>query len=41
MSKNDPKITKLEKYDVEASIDEVENSEDQSVFKYGFSRRYG
>jgi len=37
MSKNDPKITKLEKYDVEASIDEVENSEDQSVFKYGFT----
>ena len=37
MSKNDPKITKLEKYDVEANIDEVENTEDQSVYKYGFT----
>lgn len=37
MSKNDPKITKLDKYDVEANIEEVNNSEDQSVFKYGFT----
>jgi len=34
MSKNDPKITKLDKYDVEANIDEVENTDEQSVFKY-------
>jgi len=37
MSKNDPKITKLDKYDVEANIDEVENTEEQSVYKYGFT----
>ena len=37
MSKNDPKITKLDKYDVEANIEEVANDEDQSVFKYGFT----
>ncbi len=37
MSKNDPKITKLDKYDVEADINEVENTEEQSVFKYGFT----
>ena len=37
MSKNDPKITKLDKYDVEANIDEVENTEDVSVYKYGFT----
>jgi len=37
MSKNDPKITKLDKYDVEANIDEVENTDEQSVFKYGFT----
>jgi len=37
MSKNDPKITKLDKYDVEANIEEIDNSEDQSVFKYGFT----
>ena len=37
MSKNDPKITKLDKYDVEANIEEVDNSEDHSVFKYGFT----
>ncbi|WP_179363545.1 hypothetical protein [Nitrosopumilus oxyclinae] len=37
MSKNDPKITKLDKYDVEANIEEVANSEDQSIFKYGFT----
>lgn len=37
MSKNDPKINKVDKYDVEASIDEIENSQDLSVFKYGFT----
>lgn len=37
MSKNDPKITKLDKYDVEANIEEVDNSEGQSIFKYGFT----
>lgn len=37
MSKNDPKITKLDKYDVEANIEEVDNSDDQSIFKYGFT----
>ncbi len=37
MSKNDPKITKLDKYDVEASIDEVENTDELSVYKYGFT----
>jgi len=37
MSKNDPKITKLDKYDVEADIDEVENTEEHSAFKYGFT----
>jgi len=37
MSKNDPKITKLDKYDVEANIEEVDNDEEQSIFKYGFT----
>jgi hypothetical protein len=37
MSKNDPKITKLDKYDVEANLEEVENTEDVSVYKYGFT----
>ncbi len=37
MSKNDPKVTKIDKYDVEANIEEVDNSEDQSVFKYGIT----
>ncbi len=37
MSKNDPKIPKLDKYDVEANIDEVENTEEVSVYKYGFT----
>lgn len=37
MSKNDPKITKLDKYDVEANIDEVENTDELSVYKYGFT----
>ena len=37
MSKNDPKHTVFHKYDVEASIDEVENAETYSTFKYGFT----
>ena len=37
MSKNDPKITQLEKYDVDANIEEVENGEERSIFKYGFT----
>ena len=37
MSKNDSKNTKFVKYDVEASIDEVENNENLSAFKYGFT----
>lgn len=37
MSKNDPKNTVFHKYDVEASIDEVENAETHSTFKYGFT----
>jgi len=37
MSKNDPKITEFEKYDVEANIDEVDNSDELSVYKYGFT----
>ncbi len=37
MSKNDPKITELDKYDVEANIDEVENTDELSVYKYGFT----
>lgn len=37
MSKNDPKLSKLDKYDVEANIEEVENGEDRSIFKYVFT----
>jgi gas vesicle protein len=37
MSKNEPKVTTIAKYDVEAAIDEVENSEEESVFKYDFT----
>ena len=37
MSKNDQNMNKVDKYDVEASIDEVENAEELSVFKYGFT----
>ena len=37
MSKNDPKNTTFHKYDVEASIDEIENAETHSAFKYGFT----
>lgn len=37
MSKNDQNINKVNKYDVEASIDEVKNVEEESVFKYGFT----
>ena len=34
---NDPKITKLDKYDVEANIDEVDNTDEHSVYKYAFT----
>ncbi|NOS61820.1 MAG: hypothetical protein HOO66_02100 [Nitrosarchaeum sp.] len=37
MSKNDPKNTVFHKYDVEASIDEIDNTELHSTFKYGFT----
>ena len=37
MTKNDPKITKFDKYDVEANIEEVENTEEVSVYKYGLT----
>jgi hypothetical protein len=37
MNKNDPKNTAFHKYDVEASIDEIENAEVYSTFKYGFT----
>jgi len=37
MSKNDPKATTITKYDVEAAIDEIENTDEQSVFKYDFT----
>ncbi len=37
MSKNDPKNTVFHKYDVEASIDEIENAETHSIFKCGFT----
>ena len=37
MSKNDQKNTVFHKYDVEASIDEIENTEIDSTFKYGFT----
>jgi hypothetical protein len=37
MSKNDQKNTVFHKYDVEASIDEIENAETHSIFKYGFT----
>jgi hypothetical protein len=37
MSKNDPKAITIIKYDVEAAIDEIENTDEQSVFKYDFT----
>ena len=37
MSKNDPKLTQLEKYDVDASIDEVQSDDEASVFTYKFT----
>ena len=37
MSKNDPNLRSLEKYDVEANIEEVDNTNERSVFKYGFT----
>ena len=37
MSKNESMATAITKYDVEAAIDEIENTDEQSVFKYGFT----
>lgn len=37
MSKNDPKITQLEKYDVDASIDEIDSGDEMSLFSYKFT----
>ncbi len=37
MSKNEPKATTIIKYDVEAAIDEIKNTDEQSVFKYDFT----
>ena len=37
MSKNDPKLTQLEKYDVDANIEEVESDDEISVFTYKFT----
>ncbi len=37
MSKNEPMATTIAKYDVEAAIDEIENSDEQSAFKYDFT----
>ncbi len=37
MSKNEPKATTIIKYDVEAAIDEIENTDEQTVFKYDFT----
>ena len=37
MSKNESTVTTIAKYDVEAAIDEIENTDEQSVFKYDFT----
>ena len=37
MSKNDPKLTQLEKYDVDANIEEVQSDDEVSVFTYKFT----
>ncbi len=37
MSKNEPKVTTIAKYDVEAALDEIENGEEESVYKYDFT----
>ena len=37
MSKNESMPTTITKYDVEATINEIENTDEQSVFKYGFT----
>ncbi len=37
MSKNDPKLTQLEKYDVDANIEEVQSDDEISVFTYKFT----
>ena len=37
MSKNDPKLAQLEKYDVDASIDEVQSDDEISIYNYKFT----
>ena len=37
MSKNDQKTNKLNKYEIDANIEEIHNSEDNSIFKYEFT----
>jgi uncharacterized membrane protein len=37
MSKNDPKSVIFDKYDVEASINEIDNAESHSTYKYEFT----
>ena len=37
MSKNDPKLTQLKKYDVDANIEEVQSDDEISVFTYKFT----
>jgi len=37
MSKNEPTATTIAKYDVEAAIDEIQNTDEESVFKYDFT----
>jgi len=37
MSKNESTATTIAKYDVEAAIDEIQNTDEESVFKYDFT----
>jgi len=37
MSKNEPTAATIAKYDVEAAIDEIQNTDEESVFKYDFT----
>ncbi len=37
MNKNESTATTIPKYDVEAAIDEIENTDEQTVFKYDFT----
>ena len=37
MSKNEPAAATIAKYDVEAAIDEIQNTDEESVFKYDFT----